>query len=981
MSHPITWITPAGLLGVYPANVAMELKVQATTTQGVITNYKIISGNLSNGLSFRDDGKIYGTPATVTDDATTTFVIRVTNNLGSLIDRTFSLEITGEATPIITTPGGVLDNNLFDSTWFEVPILYTNPLPQNPVSLRVLQGTLPPGLEMNEFGLIRGYAEPPVKTVNLQNVDTVATATDGNNNFINVLSTFGFRVNRPITFSGASIGGIIPYDTNTNTGQIYYVKQIINATQITISTIPDGAAVIVTTDTGFMDVNLREISVGDPTKIQYNFTVELTSPAGNDRANYIITVVNQNLSVSQGGPGYTIGTRLPTIFNTQPPTYNLDSNTSDYGYYVLPPIGFSKDISGNNVDMPGLTYDPNQDAYMGQFESGKFFSFHILGYDFDNVELVYEYSDIPVWLNVNTSTGWIYGDPSIATDTIEEFSFSVRVYKTIGGVSYYSSFYNYTFKIANNIDGEVTWVTPANLGNFDNDSISYQNIEAIADVPLVYSKTSGDLPPNLILLETGEIIGTIAYQPDNVFEEANSNTTFNFTVLAEAADNNLANIIYSSRTFTMTINQKTIQPTDNLYITCTPDSSDRLIIESLLSDSYIIPDSYLYRTNDNNFGKANDVTYVHAYGIHSSDIEQYIEAVQKNHYWRNIILGSLNTAIAKDSEGNILYEVVYSNIIDNLMVYDTEYGVDYRYATSIQEEIYWPRFIDLNLGPWYTSSTDIYTSYVFAQDAVIITDFREYTLLTQSGIPLLLNQGVPTFNTNLTPGYARILYPNSLTNMRERVEQELGVSYDYSKLPLWMTSQQLDGNTLGYTPAWVIAYTKPVELIITEATETLSEFNAIVLDSVEGIVPGRQIVFTGNTFGNILSNQIYFVKSIGVTGYPTAITISKTKDGVVYPLYAETGTMTATFNPGSYAEIIKERIENDWPFTLNQIDFKIDRFSVDKQLTYDYDNIIDPNVWTEYPSATPVPDPTDSQDFYVLFPQKTILPNKSQYNL
>jgi hypothetical protein len=981
MSHPITWITPAGLIGVYPAGIAMQYKVEAITTGATITNYKIISGNLPNGLIFRDDGKISGTPATVSTDSSSTFVVRVTNSANEISDRTFSISISGVATPVITTPAGTIDSNLFDSTWFEFPILYTNPLPDNPVSFRVLQGLLPPGLEINEFGLIRGYADPPIKTVNLQEVNTIAVATDGNNNFITVLSTFGFRPNRPITFSGTSFGGIVPYNVQTNTGQIYYVKEVINATQITICLIPEGPVVVLNTDTGFMDVNLRQISVGDPTKIQYNFTIELSSPIGSDTASYTITVVNQTLAVSQGGPGYTVDTRIPTILNTRPPTYNIDANTSDYGYYVLPPAGFSKSISGNTVDMPGLTYDPNQDAYIGQFQSDTFFSFHVLGYDFDNVELTYQFLSKPVWLTANTSTGWIYGDPSISSDSIEEFSFQVRVYKTIGGIDYYSSVFNFIFKIANDIDGEIIWETPSNLGTFKNGSISYQDIVATSDVPLLYSLDFGSLPPNLELLTNGQIIGTIAYQPNTIFEEPNANTVFTFTANAYAQDANLANVIYSTKTFTMTVNQNNIEPTDNLYIKCTPNSEDRIIIASLLSNTYLIPDNYLYRSDDQNFGKATDVVYAHAFGIDSSNLEEYIEATQKNHYWRNITLGSLGTAVARDSEGNILYEVVFSNVIDNLMKYDPEYGVDYRFATSIDEEIFWPRFIDLNLGPWYVSSTDIYTSYIFAQDATIITDFREYNLLTQSGIPLILNQGVPLFNTNLSPGYARILYPNSLKNMRERVEQELGVSYDPDKLPLWMTSQQLDGNTLGFTPAWVIAYTKPPELIINTATQTISDLNAIVLSSKEGIVPGRQIIFTGNTFGNILSNQVYYVKSIVVPGYPTAITISKTKDGATYPLYSETGSMTATFNPGSYAEIIKERIENDWDFTLNQIDFKIDRFTVDKQITYDYNNFLQPNVWVEYPSATPEPDPADSQNFYVLFPQKTILPNKTQYNL
>ena len=208
-----------------------------------------------------------------------------------------------------------------------------------------------------------------------------------------------------------------------------------------------------------------------------------------------------------------------------------------------------------------------------------------------------------------------------------------------------------------------------------------------------------------------------------------------------------------------------------------------------------------------------------------------------------------------NSAGEIIYEVVYSQVIDNLV---NPAGV------SIQQSIYWPRLIDLGLGPWYTSITDIYTSYA--------------TVLDQQ------------YYTSLTPGYARTLYPNSLYNMRNRVAQVIGQEYDSRLLPLWMTSQQSNGGTLGYTQAWVICYTKP-----------------------------------------------------------------------------------------GFANTIKNNIENNWQYTLNQINFRIDRFSVDKSETYDYDNNLNPPAWTDLPSATPVPDPLDSRDFYVLFPRETILPDQSQY--
>ena len=125
--------------------------------------------------------------------------------------------------------------------------------------------------------------------------------------------------------------------------------------------------------------------------------------------------------------------------------------------------------------------------------------------------------------------------------------------------------------------------------------------------------------------------------------------------------------------------------------------------------------------------------------------------------------------------------------------------------------------------------------------------------------------------------------------MRNRVAQVVGQVFNSTLLPLWMTSQQANGSTLGYTQAWVICYTKP-----------------------------------------------------------------------------------------GFADIIKTNIENNWDYTLNLINFQIDRFSVDKSATYNYNNTTIPPSWDDLPSATPTPDPLDSEDFYVLFPRKTILPNETQ---
>jgi hypothetical protein len=647
----------------------------------------------------------------------------------------------------------------------------------------------------------------------------------GSTNLITVTSTVGFTVGRAVIFSGTTFGDI-------NTGQQYFVKSIPSSTTFTITATQDGPELILSTGSGSMTVTLPTSSTGTPTIRTYTFTLELTSPLGGDTGFYSITVINQNTPTSQGGPGKLPNTREPVILNTRPLTFNLTNDDPYYGYYILPPVA------------------PSQSAFMGNFQSGEYFAFKIIGNDFDGNPISYNYSGLPSELTGDSQTGWITGTPALATTGISSYNFSVGVYKS-DSPTYASPFFNFTYNLQKEITGTVSWISDSDLGQIFNGTISTLFVRAVSDVELSYRLTSGSLPPNLSISSNGEIIGRVADQPTTTYLEQNSTTDFTFTVQAYSAE---FPVIGSSKSFTLTVLQEFDQPTDTLYIQATPSLNDRQILSTLLNNTELIPTDSLYRSNDQYFGKATSVIYEHAYGIYASDIEEYLSAVTQNHYWRNITLGELKTAVAKNSAGEIIYEVVYSEVIDNLVNPS---------GTSIQQEIVWPRPIDLGLGPWYTSITDIYTSYA--------------DILGQE------------YYTSLTPGFARVLYPNSLYNMRNRVAQVVGQVTQSTLLPLWMTSQQANGSTLGYTQAWVICYTKP-----------------------------------------------------------------------------------------GLANAIKTNIEVNWPYTLNQINFQIDRFSVDKSVTYNYNNRTVPASWSELPSATPTPDPLNSRDFYVLFPRQTILPNETQ---
>jgi len=844
MAQPI-WSTAAAL-GSFPSLTYFEVALIAVPVlPGTSMTYAVISGSLPSGVSLTTSGLLYGTPTLVTAATTGSFTVRATDNLGSLRDQTFTMTILGSAIPLITTPAGTLLAQL-DSIWTQIQIEYSNPDPTNPVVIELKEGLLPFGLEISEAGLISGYPTPPIDSVSLPLVTTTATATSASN-AITCFSTNAFFEGRPVVFTATAFSSIVE-------GATYYIKNILSPTSFTITTTQFGPTFSLTDDTGLMNVTLPPTSVGEPTVRTYTFTLRLTSPLGGNFVEYRIDVINQRTPAPRG-PGKAANTRIPTILNTRPLSFDISGPY--YGYYILPPV------------------PPTQYAKIGTIDSGNYFSYKVIGYDFDGNGLTYSYSGLPTGLTGDPLTGWITGMLTLASPGLNEFTFKVSVAKT-AYPSVYSDYFNFSFNLSYDISGIVTWITDVDLGLLFNGAISNLKVEASSDIPLQYRIASGTLPPNLSLVSDGEILGRVPDQPTSELLISGDSTTFTFVVEAFSPSYPM---VSSFRTFTLTILQQYDQPTDIIYCKAAPSIHDRLILNSLLTNTTLIPDAYAYRPDDTYFGKATSVVYAHMYGVYAADLQKYLQAVMINHYWRNIILGEIKTAVARNSSGEIIYEVVYSEVIDNIENHELS-------ATTTGDNdddppyVIWNTPINLNLGPWYTSITDIFASY-----------------------ELVLGQH---YYTSLTPGFVRTVYPNSLLNMRNRVADVVGQEYNSNLLPLWMTSQQSNGGTLGYTQAWVICYTKP-----------------------------------------------------------------------------------------GFAGEIKNNIQTLWPHTLNEINFEIDRFTVDKSETYNYvdtktlvaendeilttesNAIIDtefPDAWLALPSAVPTPNPLDSEDFYVLFPRQTIIP-------
>lgn len=210
----------------------------------------------------------------------------------------------------------------------------------------------------------------------------------------------------------------------------------------------------------------------------------------------------------------------------------------------------------------------------------------------------------------------------------------------------------------------------------------------------------------------------------------------------------IRDVVSVFKTFTLRLVRAYNAPYQNLSVLAMPPENDRVLIASLLDNEDIFVPDYIYRPDDPYFGKARRVSYQHAFGLAPDALETYVSSLYENHYWKNLVLGEISTAQAVDPvTGEVVYEVVYSKIVDDLVNAD---------GASVAKIVNLP-----------------------------------YTIIDPSDGSTQISQ----------------VYPNSLVDMRNQVIDVVGQIS--TKLPLWMTSKQTNGRVLGFTPAWVMCYTQP----------------------------------------------------------------------------------------------------------------------------------------------------------------------------
>jgi hypothetical protein len=233
--------------------------------------------------------------------------------------------------------------------------------------------------------------------------------------------------------------------------------------------------------------------------------------------------------------------------------YSKDSMSADTDDFTADNTFITADVSP--VRTPILLTPPGD---LGRIRSDNFFAFKFDAIDFDGDPIEYEITvgagigfdaailpntpgsydfngegfdrgtfSLPPGLTINPETGWFYGYIPDQGATESTYRFAVRVKKALNP-SVISDFYYFTVTIIGAVETDVVWLTNSDLGTIDNGAVSTLGVRAVnaGGRSLEYRLASGTdsrLPQGLTLQSTGDITGRVSF---NTFALDGGRTTF-----------------------------------------------------------------------------------------------------------------------------------------------------------------------------------------------------------------------------------------------------------------------------------------------------------------------------------------------------------------------------------------------------------------------------------------------------------------------
>lgn len=804
----ISWITPKGDLGTVPENFYYSRQLEATDSDNQPLIYSFLSGQLPGGLYVTRTGELRGIPtilSSVNQKAISTFTVRAINPQGKVSDRSFSLTVSNINGPQIS-PRPDLIGAWFDGTFLDYTFSAANDNPNANQTWSIVQGDLPPGTTFTSDGRIYGY------------VSIVAANTD----------ILGFEANPiestlfdPLPVSGDRYYNFTVQVTDDLKIDTLNVRLLIvskgNYSADNDLTLINNSFIRVDTDNKYRPIILNnpdslpvlisgstfayKFLAYDPEDEKVSWSINELAVSGMDDVDAALdqnlvgngTSTNYLLSDSPVGPD-----RIVVFLNDVRLTA-----TTDYT------------VAGNILTFTVATPTPDDAIYV-QFISA--------ATGFDTLYFDQGQEGLPAGLVIDVDTGWILGTLPSQIEDYKTYTFNVTAYRTINH-TLTSNPTEFTLTVKRDVNEEIIWTTPFDLGYIENGAVSELAIEAYNTYgkqlyfEVIYNPFR-KLPQGLKFLRTGRLIGRVSFRYfvlDGHSAELNVTSTENLAVgmsvqgIGVAAGCKVTEIVND----TAIIVSPAIYVSQGTILVFTNDQVQTSVSTISNAISTVIDGGRT--TFDQNCGFTVKATAVD--GSITSTHQFTLTTVPRNLApYENVYLKALPNYAQRLSWDNVRKD---ETIFPPELIYrpdDYYFGVQRSFKSlflsglSVSTAENFVETISRNHYLKRIEFGEIKTARAVNQDGTIPYELVYVDLIDEQaydtvGPPLEVQLAIANSFLINNQSY-NVIYPNSFPNMKKRLETGKGYT-NRSTLPQWMTSVQEDGTVLGLTRCVVLAYTKP----------------------------------------------------------------------------------------------------------------------------------------------------------------------------
>jgi len=286
-------------------------------------------------------------------------------------------------------------------------------------------------------------------------------------------------------------------------------------------------------------------------------------------------------------------------------------------------------------------------------------------------------TQLPEGLSLDNVNGFLHGFIPYQPAYTRNYTLTVNAIKSLGTYSVTTTNV-FSLAVEGQVESSIEWVTTSSLGTIITGITSELSVVAKqinSNYDIKYNLTGGQLPPGLTLDQGGDLVGSVDY---------GTTGTYSFTITAS----DVYGLSSIEQAFTLSVSAVDSNEYTKIYVRPFLSLDNRQLYQDFINNESIFPQNLMYRYFDPNFGIQSDIKMYIEFGIQKLNLRDYFPALQQNFYRKNLYFGDVKIAIAKDNNGNELYEVVYVDIIDPIQgSAPVVYSID-------NQKIYYPNSIN-----------------------------------------------------------------------------------------------------------------------------------------------------------------------------------------------------------------------------------------------------------------------------------------------